>query len=163
MSEPQGVTGASPIAERAPGSGGGAGAGAASPAARRARLWRWALGVTAIGFGAATLLEGGHVLFGGPAARAAAGHVVPFVLVFNFSAGFAYVLAGVAALLDRAWSLWVARALAVTSLAVFAAFGVHVATGGAHELRTVIAMTLRTGFWIAQSLLLPGVLARRRP
>jgi hypothetical protein len=109
----------------------------------------------AVVFGAATLFEGGHVLFGGPGARAAAGNVVPFVLMFNFGAGFAYVAGGLSTLLGRWWTIWVARAVALSTLIVFAAFGVHVLSGGAHETRTLIAMTLRSGFWVAQALLLP--------
>ena len=53
--------------------------------------------------------------------------------------------------------------LAVATLVVFVAFGVHVLAGGAFELRTVIAMTLRSGFWVTQALLLPRVLDRRMP
>lgn len=124
----------------------------------RYRLGRWLLGGIAIAFGAATLLEGGNVLFGGPAARAEAGNVVPFVLMFNFGAGFAYVAGGLSTLLNRGWSIWVARVVALSTLLVFAAFGVHVLSGGAHEMRTLIAMTLRSGFWVAQALLLPRVL-----
>lgn len=129
----------------------------------RVTLGRWALGATAVLFGVATLVEGGHVLFGSATARAEAGNVVPFVLLFNFGAGFAYVVGGLAALLDRAWATWIARALAVTTLGIFVAFGAHVLSGGAFELRTVIAMTLRSGFWISQALLLPRVLDRRMP
>ncbi len=134
-----------------------------SPPTPRSTLGRGALGATAVLFGVATLVEGGHVLFGGPAARAEAGNVVPFVLLFNFGAGFAYVTAGLAALLGRSWATWLARALAVATLGVFVAFGVHVLAGGAFELRTVIAMTLRSGFWVTQALLLPRVLDRRMP
>lgn len=116
---------------------------------------RWLLGGTAVAFGVATLIEGGHVLFGGPDARAEAGNVVPFVLMFNFAAGFAYVAGGLSTLLGRAWTIWVARAVALSSLLVFAAFGVHALSGGAYETRTLIAMPLRSGFWVAQALLLP--------
>jgi hypothetical protein len=112
----------------------------------------------AIAFGVATLVEGGHVLFGGPAARAEAGDVVPFVLMFNFGAGLAYVVGGLATLLRRGWAIWVARALALSTLLVFAAFALHLLLGGAYETRTLIAMTLRSGFWVAQALLLPRVL-----
>ena len=121
----------------------------------RLRLGRWALGAIAVLFGVATLVEGGHVLFGGPAARQEAGNVVAFVLLFNFGAGFTYVAGGLATLLGRRWSIWVARGLAISTLLVFAAFGVHVLSGGSHETRTLIAMTLRSGFWVAQALLLP--------
>lgn len=134
---------------------------AAVQAPRRAP-WRWAAGALAVAFGVATLVEGGHVLFGGPAARAEVGNVVPFVLTFNFGAGFVYVAAGVATLLARRSAVWVARALAIATLLVFGAFGVHVLSGGAYEPRTVIAMTLRSAFWIAQALALPRVLGGSR-
>lgn len=123
-----------------------------------AALGRWLLAATAIAFGVATLVEGGHVLFGGPAARAEAGAVVPFVLLFNFVAGFAYVGGGVATGLRRPWALWVARGLALATLLVFAALGVYVLAGGAHETRTLVAMTVRSGFWLTQALLLPRTL-----
>ncbi|MBT9556355.1 MAG: hypothetical protein IV100_10015 [Myxococcales bacterium] len=116
---------------------------------------RWLLGVMAILFGIATLVEGGHVLFGGPEARAQAGAVVPFVLMFNFGAGFAYIVSGLATLDGRVWTLWVARAVAIATLVVFAAFGVHVLTGGAYETRTLLAIVIRSVFWVAQALLLP--------
>lgn len=118
-------------------------------------IGRIVAGALATLFGLATVVEGGHVLFGGPDARAAAGDVVPFVLIFNFSAGFAYLAAGAGALLGRPWTLPLARALALATLAVFVALGVHVFTGGAFERRTVAAMTLRSVFWVAQALLLP--------
>lgn len=123
-------------------------------AARRRRWGRWLAGALAIGFGVATLIEGSHVAFGGPAARAAAGPVVPFVLYFNLVAGAGYVAAGVGAVRGRGWALTLARALAATTLLVFAAFGVHVLTGGAYAARTVGAMALRSAFWIAQAIAL---------
>ena len=46
--------------------------------------------IIAIAFGLLTLVSGGRALFGG----ADMGAVVPFVLWFNFLAGFAYVAAG---------------------------------------------------------------------
>lgn len=122
---------------------------------RRLRVGRWLAGGLAVAFGLATIVEGGIVLFGGPAARAEAGNVVPFVLMFNFGAGFVYVLGGLATLLRRRWAVWIARAVALASLLVFATFGIHVLSGGAYEVRTLVAMTLRSGFWVAQALLLP--------
>ncbi len=120
--------------------------------------WRWLAGGLAIVFGAGTLVEGGHVLFGGPTATTEAGHFVPFVVVFNFSAGFVYVAAGVAAILRRPLAVWLARGLAVATVLVFLAFGAHVLLGGAFETRTVIAMTLRSAFWVAQAMILPRLL-----
>ena len=101
----------------------------------------------AVAFGLLTLGEGGTVLFGSEAARVAAGHYVPFVLWFNFLAGFVYVVAGAGLWAHSRWAVWLALTLAVGTAAVFAAFGIHMLLGGAFELRTVAAMSLRTTVW----------------
>lgn len=107
---------------------------------------RAAAGVAVL-FGAATVASGGNVLFGSGAA--AAGNYVPFVVWFNFLAGFFYVAAGIGLWQRRRWAAWLAVALAVLTALAFAAFGWHVAAGGAFEMRTVAAMTLRTLAWTA--------------
>ncbi len=108
-----------------------------------------AMAVLAIAFGLLTIASGGRTLFGGDAARQSAGAYVPFVLWFNFAAGFAYVVAGAGLWLARQWAARLAAAIAAATLLVFAAFGVHVMTGGAYEMRTVAAMTLRSVVWLA--------------
>lgn len=112
---------------------------------------RWALvaAVAAILFGAVTLVSGGFALFAGDAARTVLGNIVGFVLWSNFVQGFLYVLAGIGLLLWRPWGAQLAALIAVLTIAVFVAFGWHVATGGAFEMRTSGAMFLRSGFWIA--------------
>ena len=111
-------------------------------------IWMRVIVLIAIGFGLMTIREGGAVLFYDGAGRDAAGSYVPFVLWFNFLAGFAYVIAGVGLWMRRRWATWLAMAIAVATALVFLAFGVHVALGGAWERRTVIAMTLRTLVWV---------------
>jgi hypothetical protein len=101
----------------------------------------------AVLFGALTIFEGGSVLFGAGEAREAAGSYVPFVVWFNFLAGFAYVAAGAGIWGSRSWAPRLSLGIAVATLLVFGAFGAHVLSGGAYEVRTVAAMTLRTGFW----------------
>jgi len=112
---------------------------------------RWALvaAIVAIVFGVLTIASGGRTLFGGEAARAAVGEAVAFVLWFNFLAGFVYVLAGVGLWLWKRWAALVSAAIAAATLVVFAALGWHAAAGGAFEMRTVAAMILRSGIWIA--------------
>ena len=122
--------------------------------------WIWAISFVAISFGLLTIRAGDTVLFGSAAARSAAGHYVPFVLWFNFLAGFAYVIAGVGLWLERRWAAWLAVVVAAATALVFAAFGVHVLAGGAYELRTVVAMSLRTLVWTAIAVV--ALLARRR-
>ena len=109
---------------------------------------RWIAAGIAVVFGALTLVSGGRALFGDAAAQAAAGNAVPFVLWFNFLSGFAYVLAGIGIAMRKPWADPLAIALALAILAVFALFGLHVLRGGAYEMRTVGAMTLRAAVWI---------------
>ena len=108
-----------------------------------------------------TLKEGGTVLFGDEAARTAAGNYVPFVLWFNFISGFAYVIAGVGLWLQQRWAVWLAAGIAVAIVLVFAAFGMHISSGGAYEQRTVIAMSLRTLVWVVIASLAARTLRRR--
>jgi hypothetical protein len=117
---------------------------------RNATLLR-AAALAAVLFGVATVISGGRVLFGGDAARQAAGAYVPWVLWFNTVAGLAYVGAGVGLWLRQSWAARLSVAIAVASVLVFAALGVHMALGGAYEVRTVAAMTLRCAFWIGMA------------
>jgi len=107
------------------------------------------MSLVAVGFGLLTIKEGGTILFGDEAARSAAGNYVPFVLWFNFVAGFAYVVAGAGLWMQQRWGALLAIAIAVATALTFAAFGAHVYSGGAYEPRTVVAMSLRTLVWAA--------------
>jgi hypothetical protein len=108
---------------------------------------RWTVSLVAAAFGVLTIKEGGAILFGDEATRTAAGNYVPFVLWFNFLAGFAYVIAGAGLWTGQRWAAWLAIAIAAATAFAFAAFGAHVYAGGAYEMRTVIAMSLRTLVW----------------
>lgn len=112
------------------------------------KIWpvRIAAGV-AVTFGALTILSGGRVLFGGAAAQDAAGNVVPFVLWFNFLAGFAYVLAGIGLWRGARWAPALSVSIAAATAAVFAVFLWHVWRGEAYEMRTMAAMILRLAVW----------------
>ncbi len=114
------------------------------------RALKIAAGV-AILFGVLTVLSGGRALFGNEAARAAVGDAVPFVLWFNFLAGFAYVIAGIGLFLRHRPAVWVSIGIFFTTFLVMSAFGLHIARGGAYEMRTVGAMILRSGVWAAIS------------
>lgn len=112
---------------------------------------RWALIVAVVAglFGILTVLSGGRALFRDEVARAVVGNAVSFVLWFNFIAGFLYVIAGIGFVLWRRWVAHLSLVIATATLVVFAAFGWHMASGGAFEVRTVGAMILRSGIWIA--------------
>jgi len=105
------------------------------------------LAIIAIAFGLLTLKSGGEVLFIDGAGREAAGNYVPFVLWFNFLMGFLYIVAGVGLWLQKRWAMWLAMFIALATLVIFAAFGVHVAQGGLYEQRTLKAMVLRSSVW----------------
>ena len=114
----------------------------------RAPRWIAVLALVAIVFGVATIISGGRTLFGSLEARAAAGDIVSFVLWFNFAAGFAYVIAGIGIFLSRRWAAYLSAAIAVATLAVFIALGIHILAGLPFEARTVGAMIVRSAVWI---------------
>jgi len=79
--------------------------------------------------------------------KALKSHYVPFVLWFNFAAGFTYIIAGIGIALRKQWSIWLALFITISTLLIFAILGCHILTDGAYELRTVAAMTLRSTVW----------------
>ena len=113
----------------------------------RRSLGSWIMIFTAIIFGLLTLKSGGSVLFIDGIARENAGNYVPFVLWFNFLAGFVYIVAGVGLFMQKNWAVWISIGLFVATAVVFFAFGLYVMDGGAYEERTVGAMGLRTVVW----------------
>jgi hypothetical protein len=110
--------------------------------------WPAILALVAIVFGIVTIIVGGKTLFGGTEVRNAAGNIVPFVLWFNFIAGFAYVIAGVGLFLWKRWAAQLSAAIAAATIAVFVAFSIHTFLGGTFEARTVGAMIIRSVVWI---------------
>lgn len=104
-------------------------------------------GGAAIAFGLLTLVSGGTALLG----SVDMGAVVPFVLWFNFFAGFAYVAGGLLMLTGHRLAFPVALTIFIATALVFAAFAWRAFQGDAFEMRTVGAMTLRTLFWAAMA------------
>ena len=107
----------------------------------------WIITVIAVVFGLLTIKSGGSVLFIDGIARDEAGNYVPFVLWFNFFAGFTYLLAGAGLFMLKHWAVWLAIFIVITTIMVFVFFGFHVLNEGAYEARTVAAMSLRTFVW----------------
>lgn len=105
-------------------------------------------GGVAILFGMLTVASGVSTLLGG----LDMGAVVPFVLWFNAGGGLAYVVAGLGLWMGLRWAFPLSLAIVAATLLVFAGFGLHVARGGAYEMRTVLAMALRSTVWGAIAL-----------
>jgi hypothetical protein len=122
------------------------------------RLLRITGGV-AIAFGLLTVVSGGTTLLG----ALEMGAVVLFVLWFNTLAGLAYVVAGLGLWRGRRWAWPLSLAIFAATLLVFVAFGLHVAQGGAFEMRTVYAMALRSAVWGAIALVARQLLTRQAP
>ncbi len=118
------------------------------------RKWLLTLAAwTALIFGLMTIFAGGQALFGSPQARASVGQYVPFVLWFNFLAGFAYVGCAVAIFKRMAWASRLAVTITIATLLVAAGFAWHVSAGGAFETRTAIALLLRLSIWTLISII----------
>ena len=98
-------------------------------------------------FGIATLVSGGNALFDLYRTETSTAKIVPFVLHFNFAAGFAYIATGAGLMLKRGWAPISALAgAAATAIVVLGLVG-WILAGNAYEMRTVVAMSLRTAFW----------------
>ena len=115
---------------------------------RRRPRWAVVLALIATIFGIVTVIVGEKTLFGGAEERTAVGNIVPFVLWFNFIAGFAYIIAGVGLFLWKRWAALLSAVIAAATIAVFIAFGIYIILGGAFESRTVGAMIIRSAIWI---------------
>ncbi len=111
------------------------------------RFALYAIAAVALAFGLATIVSGGQILFGDQAAREAAGNYLPFVVWFNFLAGFAYVAAAVGLARGRPWATRLSLLIASATALAFLFFGLFVLIGVPFEIRTVGAMTLRTALW----------------
>ena len=131
-----------------------------SAQAQRSRTQQVAA-VVALVFGLATIASGASVLFGPEQARQAAGHVVPFVLWFNFVTGFLYVAAGIGLWRARLWGFWLSAGLALALAVVFALFMERVATGGPSEMRTLYALAFRFTVWCLITIVAYRVILRR--
>ena len=107
----------------------------------------WIITIIAVVFGLLTIKSGGSVLFVDGLARIDAGNYVPFVLWFNFLAGFAYLLAGAGLFMQKRWAVWLSLFIVSATIAVFGLFGLHILNEGMYETRTVFAMSLRTVIW----------------
>ena len=99
-------------------------------------------------FGAATLFSGGRVLFGSEAVQQTYGNYMPFVVWFNFIAGFAYIAAAIGLYGQAPWAAWLARLIVLATVLVAVAFGINIYLGEAYEMRTVGALALRTSVWL---------------
>ncbi|MCR9138248.1 MAG: hypothetical protein NXI27_19775 [Alphaproteobacteria bacterium] len=122
------------------------------PSGARPRL-ATAAAIIALLFGALTVMSGGAVIFNLGQAQQAAGQYLPFVVWFNFLAGFAYILAGIGLFMWRRWAVILSMIIAMATLVTFAVFGLQVLMGAAYEPRTIGAMVLRSGLWVIIALL----------
>ncbi len=120
-----------------------------------------ALGVALLVLGVMTLVTGGKVIMGDEAAMAAHGDFVPFVVWGNVLLGPLYITAAVGLLARLKWAGRLAQGVAVATLVLAWAFGLHALMGGAYEVHTAIALTVRTtvlavagtgGHWILRSM-----------
>lgn len=110
--------------------------------------WTRPVALAAALFGVLTIISGSLVLFGPQSARDAAGDAVPFVVIFNTVAGFAY-LAGAAALwLNHPAARWIALGIGLATLAILAAFAVTALAGTPVEMRTALALPFRAAIWL---------------
>jgi len=107
----------------------------------------WGLSLVAIVFGVMTLKSAYLVLFTTGTFHQGAGHYVPFVVIFNGSAAFLYLIAGMGLFRQKRWAVRLSFLIASATVVVYGLFGLHVYSGGTYEMQTVVAMAIRSGVW----------------
>lgn len=107
------------------------------------------LAMIALIFGLATIYSGGEVLFVDGAGRTRAGDYIGFIVWFNFIAGFAYLLVAYGLYKSKQWSVLLSKIIVIATLIAFGALGVYIFNGGSFEIRTIVAMILRSSVWVA--------------
>jgi len=107
------------------------------------------LGAIAVVFGLATITAASGVIFGPEPARTLAGDIVPFVVWFNFCAGFVYLAAGVGLWGARPWGHLLALAIAVATFGAGLVFAWVAVSGAPVEPRTGAALLFRLAVWSA--------------
>ena len=108
----------------------------------------WVVSLSALIFGILTIKSGGLVLFTEGAFHQQQGHFVPFIVWFNFIAGFAYIIAAIGLFRMTSWSSYLSYMIATATISIFILFGMYVISGGLYEMKTVGVMTVRTSFWM---------------
>ena len=112
----------------------------------------WVVSIIAVIFGLITIKAGGAVLFVDGVGREEAGNYVPFILWFNFLAGFIYILVGIGLFMQKHWAVGGSIFIAAATLVVFMIFGLYIFNDGMYEDRTVAAMSLRSVVWVLISI-----------
>ena len=95
-------------------------------------------------FGLLTVFMGGAVIFNLFGIRAIEGNYVLFVVWANWICGFAYLIAAYGLVNHKRWTSKLLFAAFLLLMITFAAFIMHIQSGGIYERKTIFAMTFRT-------------------
>lgn len=100
-------------------------------------------------FGLLTVFMGGSVIFDLFGIRAIEGNYVLFVVWANWICGFLYLFAAYGLLKQKRWTSKLLFAAFLLLAITFAAFIMHIQSGGIYERKTIFAMTFRTMITLA--------------
>lgn len=100
-------------------------------------------------FGLLTVFMGGSVIFDWFGIRAIEGNYVLFVVWANWICGFLYLIAAYGLVKQKRWTSKLLFAAFLLLAITFAAFIMHIQSGGSYERKTIFAMTFRTMITLA--------------
>lgn len=104
-------------------------------------------------FGALTVFSGGRHLLIWNELQSEGRHFHLWILVFNFIAGFFYILAGISLLKEKNWGPFLVYSIASATAVFYAVFIIIVLNGSPYEKQTLYAMGFRTLFWLSASVM----------
>lgn len=111
---------------------------------------RFAAGIILL-VGIMSVIGGGAVLSGGDEAQLTAGPYANFVEWFNFVGGFIYLVTGAGLWTWQRWTAPLAFLIALATVLVCLAVGLHVAGGASQDMRLVVNTGLRSVLWLVIS------------
>ena len=100
-------------------------------------------------FGLLTVFMGGSVIFDLFGIRAIEGNYVLFVVWANWICGFLYLIAAYGLVKQKRWTSKLLFAAFLLLAITFAAFIMHIQSGGIYERKTIFTMTFRTMITLA--------------
>lgn len=108
------------------------------------KIQRTASGVLLL-FAALTIFMGGSVIFDLFGIREREGNYVLFVVWANWICGFLYVLAAYGFIKSKKWTAILLGGISIFLMLTFCKFYIYIQEGGIYEIKTIYAMTFRTG------------------
>ncbi|MBK5214368.1 MAG: hypothetical protein JJE55_11985 [Flavobacteriaceae bacterium] len=113
---------------------------------KKNKIFRYVIAIALIAFALLTVFMSSSVLFDWFGIRAKEGNYVPFIVKTNLTMGIVYLIVAYGFIKSKNWAFWLMLSAALFLFFAFAAFYLHIHSGGLYENQTIGAMAFRIVF-----------------